>query len=536
LAASIPETLAQIPRGRSNSLARALASRIGRWTFPSLADLFFVSILLWLFAAGGDGWKGLLLDGDCGWHIRTGEYILDHHSVPASDLFSFTKAGQPWYAWEWLTDIGLAFLFRWAGLKAVVLAAGVIIAAYATIMIRRIFCRGADLFVGLFIGLMAVGAASVHFLARPHILTLLLLAGCLWIIDRDQVVSGKRIWLLVPITALWTNLHGGFLALIVILGGLTVGSAIESWLARAGWKKPLRNAALTLGCLLASLINPYGIGLHAHIAEYLRSDWIRNVVQEFQSPSFRSEGVMQFEVLLFLGLLSAAFCLRRGNIVEAMWIAGFAHLALGSVRHIPLFVTVAAPTIAAELSGWWRAWAGSERLGSKSIPGILERMGRDLAQGFRRGTVWPCLIVAVLASSGDLSKWPADFPEITFPVKMVRSHANLLMSHRVFSYDQWGDYLIYANYPRQRVFIDGRSDFYGPELGDQYLHAMQGRWDWRNVLNRHEIDVVLAPAEWPLASLLKQDSEWSLLADNGQALLFSRKLPIRLLRAEVRKD
>ena len=82
--------------------AAGAVRRMPRLLVPSLSDCLFLAILLWSFAAGS-GWTVLLADGDTGWHIRTGEYILNTHSVPVRDLFSFSKAGQPWFAWEWLT-------------------------------------------------------------------------------------------------------------------------------------------------------------------------------------------------------------------------------------------------------------------------------------------------------------------------------------------------------------------------------------------------------------------------------------------------
>src|SRR5258705_8421861 len=93
---------------------------------PSLSDCLFLAILLWVFAAGS-GWSVLLSDGDTGWHIRTGDYILATGSVPTRDLFSFSKAGAPWYAWEWLADIVFAIFHRAAGLKGVSVLAGVLL-------------------------------------------------------------------------------------------------------------------------------------------------------------------------------------------------------------------------------------------------------------------------------------------------------------------------------------------------------------------------------------------------------------------------
>src|SRR5262249_7763848 len=70
---------------------------------PSLPDFFFGALLLWIFFSGGG--KALLGDGDTGWHIRTGDYILSHRAVPHKDIFLFTTPDAPWFAWEWLTDI-----------------------------------------------------------------------------------------------------------------------------------------------------------------------------------------------------------------------------------------------------------------------------------------------------------------------------------------------------------------------------------------------------------------------------------------------
>src|SRR2546423_1510573 len=77
------------------------------------------------------------------------------------------------------------------------------------------------------------------------------------------------------------------------------------------WGAALRYAYLAAACAAASIVNPYGIGLHRHLSEYLRSDWIKNAIQEFQSPSFRSETMLQFEGLLFLGLVAASALVRR---------------------------------------------------------------------------------------------------------------------------------------------------------------------------------------------------------------------------------
>ncbi len=498
-----------------------LERRWVRLITPSLSDLFLIAILMWVFAAGQFGWKGLLADGDVGWHIRTGEYILRHHSVPHQDLYSFSKPGAPWYAWEWLTDVLDASLYRWAGLKGIVLSAGVLIALFCTTLIRRMVWRDTHLLIAMIVALMGAGVSSIHFLARPHIFTLLLISISVWVIEADLRQPSRLIWVLVPVTAVWTNLHGGFLALIAVLACTAAGAAVEAFLRRTGWARPLRYAALTAACAAASLLNPYGYQLHVHVRDYLQSDWIRNVVQEFQSPSFRGESMFQLEALLFAGLITAGFLLRRKHVVEALWILCFAHLALSSVRHAPVFVAICAPLIAANVSDWYRAWtAGASK---SSLAGIFNQMAADAMKGFRRTSLWPFAVIVALALMNQPLKWPTDFPEETFPTKIVHDHAAQILDPdaRVLTTDQWADYLIFTN-PQQKVFIDGRSDFYGPEIGNDYIHLVNGQPDWQKITAKYGFTVALLPADVPITQLLRTRPEWRVTADDGKRILLVR--------------
>jgi len=493
-----------------------------RYLVPSLSDCLFVFIIFWLFVAGQTGWERLLGDGDTGWHIRIGESILRTGSVPWVDPFSFSKPGAPWYAWEWLSDIGLAVIHGHAGLRGVSLAGGLLIALFGLLLVRYTIWRGANVLAALVFGLVGFGAASIHYLARPHLLTMVFLVIALWVIERDRRRPSVLLWLLVPFTALWTNLHGGFPALLVCIGILAVGSAVETWLGRfpgpRDWRSAKRYTLLGAGCAAASLVNPYGIELHRHILSYVRSDWIKDVVMEFQSPSFRTENVFQFEALLFLGLMAAMLLVARRRVVEAGWIIAWAHFSLSSIRHIPIFVIVAVPVIATEATRLWNRW--SEGAGPKSARSILRRISEDLEPGFRRTSLWPLLVVLFLMFGAGWMRWPKDFPSDSFPTAIATRNADRIMQARIFTDDQWADYLIYRFYPVQRVFFDGRSDFYGPEIGDQYIALMNGKRGWKQILAKNRFDVVLSRTEWPLASLLKQSPEWRIADSDEKAILF----------------
>jgi len=256
------------------------------------------------------------------------------------------------------------------------------------------------------------------------------------------------------------------------------------------------------------------------VIEYVRADWIRNLVQEFQAPTFRSEGQFQYEALLIIGVIICGLLLRRRRIVEALWILFLAHASLVSVRHVPIFAVVAAPIIATELSTLWSSYAGTA--GKASIAGILHQLGNDIVPSFRWLSVWPAIVIVGLALIDEPVKWPHDFPSEAFPVSMVHTHRDLLEQGRLLTVDQWADYLIFCNYPRQRVFVDGRSDFYGESLGREYLHLLQGAYDWKQIMAKYSFDRVLIPVDWPLASILKLDSSWRVVVDDGKAMLFLR--------------
>ena len=105
----------------------------------------------------------------------------------------------------------------------------------------------------------------------------------------------------------------------------------------------------------------------------------------------------------------------------------------------------------------------------------------------------------------------------------MHAHEAEILSSRVLTTDQWGDYLIYIN-PQQKVFVDGRSDFYGPETGDQYLHLVNGAPEWREVLRKYNFNLALLPKELPIVQLLQTQPDWRVVVDDGKRILLVRTL------------
>src|ERR1700685_1280906 len=155
-----------------------------RWLLPSISDLFFVAMLAVLVFTNLS--VRLLGDAGMGWHIRTGQLILQAHSIPHTDPFSSSMAGHPWFAWEWLYDVIVGSLASVAGLNGVVLFTALIIAATFAFTFRMLLRRGCDVLTTSILVLLAASASMIHFLARPHVVSWLFTMLWFWILESAE--------------------------------------------------------------------------------------------------------------------------------------------------------------------------------------------------------------------------------------------------------------------------------------------------------------------------------------------------------------
>lgn len=514
------ETTAMIPRSSgAEELSTIIpGSRSTGWLrllSPSLTDVFFLALLFWLFASNPLGWDRLLWDGDTALHTRTGDFILDHGYVPTTDPFSFTKPGERWYAFEWLTGVLFALLNRAAGLKGIVLLCGVVIVLYLTLLLRDMVKRGANGLVALLLVMIAANASSIHFHARPHIFTLLLLTISMCLVAGDRERPSWRIWLLAPLVVVWANMHSGFPVILSVLGLLAAGEALSRH-----WDLARRYASVAVVCGFATLINPNGVALYVHIAGFLNSSWDMANVSEFQSPVFRSETMYCYMAILFLALLVCARHFARRQWTECLWILLSAAGSLTSARHIPLFIVIVLPLIGVALTEQWvELAAGQSRY---SMLGVLAELAVKTTAKIQPASAWIAISILGVALLVSPRNWPKDLSSKRFPRGVTQQFGKELAAGRVFTTDQWGDYLLWTGYPRQRVFIDGRSDFFGETVGAQYVTAANGQPGWREILDLYQVDLVLLPPATPLIGVLSSDAHWRPLHRDRQSVLLSR--------------
>lgn len=502
----------------------AASGALLRW-FPSLRDAAWLLPVIMLFLRL-EGTGFLLGDGDTGWHLRTGEWILRNGRVPTVDFFSFTRSGEPWFAWEWLWDLCFGWLHLNFGMGAVLAASLALICWTISLVYREAARLSGNYFLAFGVAFLTAAGSAIHWLARPHVLTLLFTAVSVIILNRAAEGRLRLLAWLPLLTVVWVNFHGGFFVLWTLLFAHLASAGLNAFFDRRPLFAAVRPWMLALaGCVAASFVNPYGWRLHRHIFGYLSDSYHREKIQEFLSISFHSPAAIYFAVMLLLGGMTVLWALERRRFSDAFILMGWGWLALYAARNIPIFLICAAPVAALAVRERLERLAASESRLAAPLGAVFEAHREFSMTEAQARVVWiPALALSVLAlllavpaSSGPLRNQydPKNYPENALPV--LRS---LGPETRLFSDDEWGDFLLYRLWPRRRVFIDGRSDFYGEKLGEDMGRVLQARHDWAQILARYQIGAVLLRADSPLASVLKVHPGWRLLHDDGVALVF----------------
>lgn len=475
---------------------------------PSTLTLFSSGVFL---AILGLGTRLFSLDGDLGRHITIGAYILQHHIIPLQDVFSHTMAGQPLVPHEWLAQVLFAFSHRWLGLGGAVWLTALVIAAAFAVALQDAAGRRktpAPLLLTV-LGFALALASSVHWLARPHIFTLLLAALWAWHVEQAwQQPKKASLWRTALLMLLWVNLHGAFITAFVI-GGAYLAEALMQ-------KDPLRLKMLLQHGLLAlatTLFNPAGWHIWEVVFGFLGNRYLVTHTHEYQPPNFQQAGFWPF--LLLIGLLLFLTARRKQPLPlrYTLLLTGWTLLGLYSARNIAIWAVLALPILGDWLEPLPAFWAGREA--------GLQRLGA----GIRFQAGW---ILLGLAAAGGLLAQPSiqsmmQYPPERFPVQAVDWLEVHPQEGNLFNYFDWGGYLLYRLWPQQRVFIDGQTDFYGEALTREYATVITATNGWENVLARYRVRWVLIPPDTPLARVLEDSSDWQQAWRDETAVIYVQK-------------
>ena len=515
---------------------------------PSVGDLIFVAMLGLLAFTNLS--ERLLGDAGIGWHIRTGQLILATHAISRVDPFSSSMAGHAWFAWEWLFDVTVGWLDSAAGLNGVVLFAALIIATVLAWTFGLLLRRGINIFVALALVLLAAATATIHFLARPHVLTWLLTVLWFWILDssfgRGRTSRGRTWlpWMLAPLMLLWVNLHGGFLVGFVLLGIYWISVAwqwvrlpserFEDVLQKIRAARNVRTLTFVgLLSALATFVNPYGWSLHLHVYRYLTNRFLMDHIDEFQSPNFHLVAEKCFAGLLLLTLVGLA--VRKKEVTGAEPSQGLVILfavyaGLYASRNLPIASLLLILVIGPWLSSWFLRLAeraGAMRPGRFSLFHFLRRM--QAVECSLRGHLWPIAAVVlacgIAANGGKLGATPlmdAHFSEKRFPAKAVTYLQEKDIQGPVLAPDYWGGYLIYRLYPGRRMVIDDRHDFYGEDFLKSYLKMVHVEPGWDAFIRNHDAHCIVVPKDSALGSILAETAGWKDVYHDEVTIVFVR--------------
>ncbi|WP_332774121.1 hypothetical protein [Phenylobacterium sp.] len=424
-------------------------------------------------------------DGDTYWHLATGDWILRHRAIPTTDPFSYTFAGAPWQAHEWLSEVLMALVFQaggWSGLAllfaAAIGATALIVAAY----LRRWLAPG-PLMLTLGFAL-ACGAPSL--LARPHLLALPILAA--WVAGLITAREEGRApsWWLLPLMLVWANLHGSFVLGLALIGPFALEALIEN---RPRLWAPLRDWGLfSLAALALALVTPHGVeGLIFPLK--VTGMTSLPIIVEWRSADFSKLSVFEIVMLEVLFL-----CLWRGVQVPAvrlLLLLGLLHMALQHVRHQPTSALVAAMLLAEPLAR------------AKNRP---QEPQPQLAAD-RRATVVAAaaLGLAVVALSAARLALPTTRVDgLNSPISALAAVPPELARQPVFNMYGFGGYLIFKGV---RPYVDGRADMYG----DAFIHRY-------STLTRPHAAALKAELE-------ARDVSWTILDPASPAVAVLDRLP-----------
>jgi hypothetical protein len=481
-----------------------------------------------LFVFGGP--EKFFNDSDAGWHIRNGESILANLTLPRTDPYSFSKPGEPWIAWEWGSDVLLGLIHRWSGLRGVAMLIAFALAVCTWMCCRLHFAAGGDFLVAALLAPPMITTASLHWLARPHVFSWLFLVGSLLYAERRSRelpvrLRGSELGAVAALTAVWANMHASFFFApsIALIYAISHSAKPLLWPADAGIERDRGRwfGGVALAALGGSLINPYGWRLHEHVLSFLRNEDLTSHVAEFQSFNFHSAGATQISLVLAIAALGGILALGQRRLAHFLLAAALVWAGLRSARVLPLVALMLLPLANGAITEALRAaWSLRPRV-KAGLDAAVDYSARLRGIDLRvNGALLSALVVALAFIAMPVP----EFSPSQFPVAAMRRVEQLPQGARLLAPDSYGGYLIYRFNGARKVFIDGRSDFYGADFMKRYLTLVEARPGWQETARSFALTHALLPADSPLIPALEQAGWIGIYEDKVATLLEARGL------------
>ena len=461
-------------------------------------------------------------DFDTWWHLAAGRWIATHHTIPATDTLSHTVRDHAWINLQWGFDLGLYFLHRTGG--AVLLSvAGALAFSLATALLLAVVVRHLGSRLGALVVLLVVLAAQERVTLRPELMSFLLLAALLLILDHGRRPDGRGLFLLIPLMIVWANVHALF-----VVGAFAIVCAFVGP-AAARSRRLLICGALALA---STALNPFlfkGVLFPLTLMSRLDgSSAVFQTVGEFASP-FAADAtglsLVFYKVLLALGSVAAVMALVRrpgqfdwGGLIL---FAGLAALSATARRNIPLFALGSAPFIAGCL---------------ESVLGSLPRLREVTTRRAALVSVTVLAATSLTAMTVVTGSWykrdnsPQEFGagviEGAFPERAAAFARAAALPGKLYNDMAAGGYLAWDDPIGDGVFIDGRLEVYDTAFLTASAMAITDPVRWQADADRYGIQTAIIfhrfETERTLTGRLFESKLWSLVYADEVAAVFVR--------------
>jgi hypothetical protein len=432
-------------------------------------------------------------DPDMWWHLKTGETIWTTHSIPTTDLFSFTAFHHALIPQEWLSQLLIYGAYRLGG--------------YSGLMVWLCFFTAVLLIAGYVLCWLYSGNAKVAFLG----------AMVLWVFStsglalRPQVIGYVLFILGLPIVfLLWVNCHGSFFLGLAVLGVFFLCSFFDfqmGSLVSQKWDASRRRMLVLAGIVSAGAVflNPTGAKqVFYPLDTMLRQPLVVTQIGEWKPLVLSSpRGIVLLGVLVFIFLF---LIIRRSETLflhELALLAMSAWFAFSHRRMAFVFGILAAPIVSRLLS---RSWEGYDAEQDRPMPNAVF-------------IALAALAVFVAFPSRQTLERQMDAANPVKAVEFIRTHhlsGNMLNSY------VYGGYLIWA-LPEHPVFIDGRSDlFEWAGIMGQYGSWELVQSDPNALLDKYDVGFCLLERGSPMVHVLPLLHNWKEVYSDDSSVIFVR--------------
>ena len=447
-----------------------------------------------------------IAEPDIWWHLRDARSLLEHHVFLHSDTYSFTTAGAPWINFEWLSEVPYYLAFRAAGLQGILLVYFlVLVLIYVGVYYRS--CRaGADCKNATIATLGAICLGGVSMAPRMLLFGWLCLTGELLVLNHFER-TGRRLWLLPPLFALWINFHGSWVFGVVVLAITIIGGLVEGeWglVVAQRWspsqvKKLLLASVVSAGALF---LNPFGYKLVLYPFDLLlRQQSVMRYIEEWEPVDFSTWNGKLALILIFALLAAALFSRRSWRLDEVLLTAFALWVALAHARFMFFAGLIMAPILAPRL---------------KLFPPYEKELDKPWLNAVIMAAVVAGMVFLFPSAAQLEQKVDAVYPRRALEF-MQRQHVN----GRIFNQYGWGGYMEW-NAPQLKPGIDGRADiFVYNGVFNDFFKAMTLKESFA-ILDKYKIDYVLVQPKEPLAYLLEHSTAWHPIYSDAVAVLFER--------------